>query len=185
MTPAGPAPSPHKGTTHSDASPGALEPPRRLTFRNLSEVMPEVDRLCRGHRTLRRWTLGQIGRHLANGFHGSIDGFDLSRHRIKRTLFRRLLIAYTLRWGIPERYTVDPGIEPQEPVETETGVRELREALDRYRRHTGPLKPHPLFGEMPRPLWDRIHCIHCAHHLRFVVPDEGTGAPAADQSSSS
>ena len=142
---------------------------RKLEFSDLSEVTVELSRLAGGCRTLRRWSFGQIGRHLAQSFNGSIDGLDLSRHRLKRFFFRRALLAYTLRYGIPEQYTVDPGIEPSEPVDDDVGIDELGLAIKRYQAHTGKLQAHPLFGNMSRGHWDRIHCVHCAHHLSFVI----------------
>ena len=38
---------------------------RALSFTSLAEVMPEVDRLFQGHRTVGNWSLGQICNHLA------------------------------------------------------------------------------------------------------------------------
>jgi hypothetical protein len=48
---------------------------RRLSFRRLDEVMPDVDRLLIGHRAVGRWTLGQICNHLAASFRHSVAGF--------------------------------------------------------------------------------------------------------------
>ena len=132
--------------------------------------MPEVERVAASHRTLVNWSLPQICKHLADSVNGSIDGFDLRRHRIKRFLFRKLLLLYTLRYGIPRNYLVDPGIEPVKDLTLDDGVHQLGQAIKRYQSHTGPLQAHPLFGKMSRDVWDRIQCIHCAHHLSFVVP---------------
>lgn len=128
------------------------------------------------HRTVGHWSLGQICDHLARGIDGAIDGLDLSRHRVKRGLFRKILLACTLRFGIPENYMVDPGIEPTEPVSDEQGIGRLAAAVERYIAHDGPLQAHPLFGKMSREQWDRMHCVHCAHHLSFVVPDSPNSA---------
>ena len=87
---------------------------RMLHFSDLPEVLAEANRLALNHRTLGRWTLAQICRHLADTIHGSIDGFDLRRHRFKRLIFRSLLLAYAYRWGIPKAYTVDPKLNPPE-----------------------------------------------------------------------
>ncbi len=145
---------------------------RTLVFRDLGEVLPEVRRLLSGHRVVRNWTLAQVCRHLADTIHASMDGFDLRRHRIKRWFFRRPLLAYTYRFGIPWGYTVDPRLTPPIAVDLETAVRDLEAAIARYQAHKGPLHAHPLFGRLSRKGWDRLHCFHCAHHLRFVVPAE-------------
>jgi hypothetical protein len=143
---------------------------RFLQFGDLSQVMLDVLRLAPDHRTVGRWSLGQICLHLANSFNGSIDGFDLSRHRVKRALFRRGLLWYTFRWGIPENYLVDPQLAPPPEVKVQEGVVALSKAIERYQNHHGSLQAHPLFGRMPREVWDRMHCVHCAHHLSFGVP---------------
>lgn len=143
---------------------------RRLSFDDLSQVLPEVRRVKVGHRTVGRWTLGQICKHLADGINGSMDGLDLGRHRFKRLFFAKRMLQYTFRYGIPGDYTVDPNIEPPPGVDLEEAIEELTRAIERYRAHRGPLQAHPLFGKMPRDIWDRLHCIHCAHHLSFVIP---------------
>lgn len=80
------------------------------------------------------------------------------------------MLIYTYRFGIPEQYRVDANIEPVAPVSDHDGANRLYEAIDRYAGHAGPLRPHPLFGRLTRRQWDRIHCIHGAHHLSFVIP---------------
>jgi len=145
---------------------------RELRFADLSEVMVEVRGLIPSHQTIRNWTLAQVCRHLADTFHGSIDGFSLRRHRLKRWLFHRSLLRYTFRWGIPENYTVDPNLTPPPGVELEESLRSLEEAIARFRSHGGELKPHPLFGRLDRANWERLHLFHAAHHLGFVLPSE-------------
>ncbi len=145
---------------------------RSLGFEELSQVVPEVLRFRASHRTVSRWTFAQICQHLANSFNGSIDGLDLSRHRFKRFFLAKPMLRYTFRHGIPTNYTVDPNIEPPPGVDLEEAVEALTRAVDRYQGHRGPLQAHPLFGKMPRRVWDRVHRIHCAHHLSFVLPSE-------------
>lgn len=159
-------------------------PPRRaLRFERFDQIMPDVERLARGHRMVGNWTLGQMCNHLAGSFRGSLDGFDMSRHFIKRTLFRRLLRAYTFRYGIPPDYLVDRTLTPAPDADPARAIEDLRAAIARYRGHSGPLRSHPLFGRMDRPTWDRIHLIHSAHHLSFALPT--AASPASDNTSGS
>ena len=143
---------------------------RSLSLEDLSQIMPEVRRLEVSHRTVARWTLGQICKHLADGINGSIDGFDLSRHRLKRFFFAKQLLRYTFRYGIPPNYRVDPSLTPPDEVDASAAIDELARAIARYQAHRGPLRPHPLFGTMRRDVWDRVHRVHCAHHLSFAIP---------------
>ena len=53
-----------------------MNPARRpLTFTSLEQVMPDVDRLLEGHKTVGAWTLGQICGHLTGAFTSTVDGF--------------------------------------------------------------------------------------------------------------
>jgi len=145
---------------------------RSLALDHLSQVVPEVERVKATHHTVGCWTLAQICRHLADSINGSIDGFDLSRHRIKRFFLAKRMLQYTFRYGIPAGYTVDPNLTPPPSVELSEAIDALARAIERYAGHRGPLQAHPLFGKMRRDVWDRVHCFHCAHHLSFVVPAE-------------
>jgi len=136
--------------------------------------MPEVRRLAAGHRTVGAWSLGQICRHLADSFIGSIQGFDLRNHRVKRFFLKKRMLEVALTKGIPRHWTVDPGLTPPAVVGLDEGVESLCRALDRYLAHRGALHAHPLFGVMPRETWDRVHCVHCAHHLSFAIPLDWT-----------
>lgn len=151
---------------------GITDRRKGLAFSDLAEVISDVRRLRDGHKTLGRWTLAQICTHLAGGINGSIDGLDLSRHRFKRFFFSRTILRYTFRFGIPADYRVDPGIEPTSDPDPDEAVSDLARAIDRYLSHRGPLQAHPLFGRMRRDVWDRVHRVHCAHHLSFVIPEK-------------
>lgn len=131
--------------------------------------MPDVHRLVSAHLTVANWSLAQTCEHLMHSFVGSMEGFDLRNHRVKRFFIRRQMLRVALTTGIPRGWTVDPKITPREDVDLGDAVDGLDAAIRRYLAHTGGLYAHPLFGKMPRETWDRIHCVHSAHHLSFVV----------------
>ena len=143
---------------------------RAIQFETVDQITPEVERLKAAHRLVGNWSLGQVCRHLEASFQGSIRGLDLRNHRIKRFFFAKRMLAQALRSGIPEGYTVDPGIEPPSNVNENEAMDGLARAIERYRHHQGRLHPHPLFGRLSREMWDRVHCVHSAHHLSFVIP---------------
>ncbi len=146
---------------------------RSLAFNDLSQVVPEVRGLLNCRRTVGQWTLAQICRHLADTVNASMDGFDMRRHRLKRRLCGKLLLRLTFRYGIPAGYTVDPALSPPEDADLDQALADLKRAIARYQTHQGRLHPHPLFGRLSRPMWDRLHCFHCGHHLSFAIPSEG------------
>jgi len=146
---------------------------RVLAFHHLDELLPEVRRLIPAHRTVGQWTLAQVCRHLGDTVNGSMDGFDLSRHRFKRFFLAKPLLRWTYQHGIPPGYTIDPKLTPPPDVILEQAVAALEHAVIRYRAYGGLLHPHPLFGGLSRKKWDQLHCFHCAHHLSFVIPADG------------
>ena len=156
---------------------------RRLTLASRDEVMPDVDRLLRGHKTLGAWSLGQILSHLAQAVHFTIDGFPREAYPpwiIQRTL-GRLLLWHILRTGrfveglrMPRKYEPAPGADASAEAEA------LASALRRLSAHTGPLADHPMRGPVSRDVWERFHCIHCAHHLTFALPADQEGKGLAE-----
>lgn len=146
---------------------------RALGFTSLDEVMPEVDRLLQGHRTVGKWSLGQICNHLTGSLVYSVEGFPvqlpwLIRKTLGPIFKRKVFQTGRMREGIklPDHILPRPGLDARAEAEA------LRGALLAYSRHTGPLAPHPMFGPLSRDEWTRLHCIHCAHHLSFALPDD-------------
>jgi hypothetical protein len=144
---------------------------RTLAFASLAEVMPEVDRLLAGHRTVGNWTLGQICNHLTRAITGSVDGFPgkmpwLFRMTIGPLILRRILGKGEMPAGIklPEKLLPRPGLDDRAEAEA------LRAALRLFAAHPGPWAAHPLAGRLDRETWERLHCIHSAHHLSFALP---------------
>lgn len=149
---------------------------RPLTFGSLDEVMPDVDRLLEGHTTVGSWSLGQICAHLARAIDCSVDGFTEKAPWLVRKTVGRLALWWVLRRGrfpqgmrAPQAYQPGPGADARSEAEA------LRAALGRFAAHPGPLAEHPLAGPVPREVWERFHCIHCAHHLSFALPTGGEG----------
>jgi len=151
-----------------------VRPREALGYAELSDSLADVQRIRGAHRALGNWTLAQTCKHLADTIQGSMDGFDLSRHRLKRWFIAKRLLAHTYVHGIPKSYTVDPRLTPPPGVDLDAAIADLEEAIARYRDHRGPLHPHPLFGRLSREGWDRLHCFHAAHHLRLIVPVDAT-----------
>jgi len=143
---------------------------RKLHYGDFDEILDDVRRMqSRPHCNLGQWTLAQACKHLADTFHASIDGIKLGGHRLRRLLLGRKILGWTFKNGIPPGVTVDEKLTPPPGCDIEKSLRELEVAIRRYRAHTGKLRPHPIFGRLSRPEWDRLHCFHCAHHLSFIV----------------
>lgn len=144
---------------------------RALEITRLDELMPEVDRLLVGHTTVGNWSLGQICNHLAGTFTGSVEGFAarapwVFRATLGRVIKKKVLAEKTIRPGIklPDQFVPKPGLDARAEAEA------LRAAIAYYLAHPETRALHPFFGPMTAGEWDRIHCIHGAHHLSFAIP---------------
>ena len=141
--------------------------------------MPEVDRLLLGHRTVGNWSLGQICNHLAlNVRRFGIEGFPdaapwLVRKLIGPIVKRRILGTGTVKEGmkLPQAYIPIPGLDDRAEAEIRCGNDDPR----LFSGEAGPMATHPFFGPLSRTEWHRLHCIHSAHHLSFVVLRAGRG----------
>ncbi len=144
---------------------------RALSFSDLDEVMPEVDRLLEGHTTTGHWSLGQICNHLGTAMQYSVEGFPeqapwLLRRTVGPVAKRQVFSSGAMPEGImlPGKYLPAPGLDSRAEAEA------LRATIRLFAAHAGRLADHPLFGSMSRDEWIRYHAIHCAHHLSFARP---------------
>jgi hypothetical protein len=149
---------------------------RPLQFASLDEVMPDVERLLAGHTTVGNWSLGQICDHLTAAVNAAVDGFPGRAPWVFRKTVGPLVLRRILRTGrfpywirLPRRYWPRPGTDARAQAEA------LRTALRRLAEHPGPLAEHPLADRVSRGQWERLHCIHCAHHLSFALPADRPG----------
>lgn len=149
-----------------------VEGRRTVHYASLQEVLADAERLSSGDaKTLGNWSAGQIYRHLARAFNGSIDGFKATFPwyiRLMAGLFKKKLIAGAMPPGIklPPNFarTVIP-----EPTSVEEGLAELRAAIARLEQEPHRAKS-PVFGNLTKEEWDRIHLNHAQLHMSFLVP---------------
>ncbi len=146
---------------------------RHLEFSSLDDIRAEVERLARGKiRALGNWSPGQVFEHLAIVMNASIDGFPFTAPlpmRVMARLFKRRFLSRPMPPGFRLPGRAAPLLPP--PVSLEDGLAAIRRALDRQRTEPGR-QPHAFFGPLTREEWDRVHCLHSAMHLGFLVPAE-------------
>ncbi len=148
-----------------------VEGRRKLDFASLDEVLADADRLSSGPvKVLGNWTAGQVFRHLANAYNGSIDGFTLTFPwplRIMARIFKKKLLAGPM----PPGFKLPASGKKMLPDATsiEEGLADLRAAVARLERDPHRVK-HPMFGEITKDEWNKIHCSHANLHMSFLVP---------------
>lgn len=147
---------------------------RRLGFETYHDVLAEVDRLAPAHRTLGRWSLGQICDHLAGVQDYSLGGMEaeIQKGWLFRATAGRIALAVLLRYGIiPEQ---QGHLGPRTAVEFQDARRRLQQSLERI-AHQPMSAVHPIFGRLNQQQWKQFHLHHAAHHLSFVVPQNRCG----------
>ncbi|MBY0396765.1 MAG: DUF1569 domain-containing protein [Thermoleophilia bacterium] len=143
---------------------------RPLRFDRFDEVMPDVERLLRGHVTVGNWSLARICHHLAAVLRRHVDlpastTFDpalRASDEAKRRVFDTGLI--------PEGVEAPPGVVAESVGPAAEEAEALRAAIAYYLASPGPAIPHRLFGPLTKDEWDRFELIHLAHHLSFALP---------------
>ncbi|HEY7091392.1 MAG TPA: DUF1569 domain-containing protein [Tepidisphaeraceae bacterium] len=150
-----------------------MNPARRpLRYERLQDVMPDVDSLLIGHRTVGRWSLGQMCNHLAWSIACSVDGFPgwtwpwVLRRTVGATLKKLMFANGRIMEGAP----LPKKMRPIDGLDASAEAQQLREAIERFSAMPVPQEMHPMMGRLTREQWERFHCIHCAHHLSFALP---------------
>jgi hypothetical protein len=146
---------------------------RPLEFHDMHEVVADVQRLQdEGYDRAGNWTLSQVCDHLAIFFRGSLDGFSQKVPWLIRVLLGRMIFRWIMRRGMGEGVKVPKGFLPGDPRSDSAAAEDLIQLVERFRNQVGEYQPSPLFGRLSRDEWTRLHLIHCAHHLSFLVPHD-------------
>jgi hypothetical protein len=145
---------------------------RPLDFQSIDEVVAELGRLRQGgYQKGGNWSLGQICQHLGIFVRGSMDGFSGPRPPWYVRLFAPLFVRWMLKKRrMPEGVKIPAHLQPEPDADDAQEVQELKDLLQRFEKHPGPLWPSPFAGDFSRETWLQMHLIHCAHHLSFLHP---------------
>src|SRR5262245_1495527 len=144
---------------------------RKLDFRSFDEVGADLDRLQRGYTSSGKWNLAQCSWHLTAFFRGSLEGFSGKRP----PWVLRLIAPLIMRWMLKKRrmpagLKTGPQFEPPANLDEGREVNNFREVMARFQKHTGPLYPSMISGDMSTDAWHDMHLIHCSLHLSFLHP---------------
>lgn len=151
---------------------------RELKFATLDEAVRDAESLLvRGYERAGNWDLAQCCHHLAVLMGWPIDGFlPMSFPRratawlLKRTIARRWLRKVLASGAWPTGTPTDERTFPTPGCTEAKAVAMLRQAVDRLVTYTGPFTESRLFGMPEKETLVKLHRIHTAHHLSFLVP---------------
>jgi len=157
----------------------ATKPERRkLTFATLDDVVRDAESLlATGYEQAGNWDLAQVCGHLAEWVRYPLDGFPkaplllrpalwLMRNTIGPRELRKVLDSGTMPTGMT---TLKPSVPPPggDPA---AAVANLKAIVARFATAEGPFHPSPLLGLLTKDQLTKVHTIHGAHHLSFLVP---------------
>ena len=142
---------------------------RSVDFSSLEEVLHDAEDLARGHKTLGKWTLGQILHHLATAIRVSRRRPDAVTRPVDETFRRQIFEFRRFPEGVPAPH---PKLVPPADADLAAQLVELREAIEQWRVADGPFPDHPFIGPLSKDEWTQFHCIHSAHHLSFAIPSQ-------------
>lgn len=151
---------------------------RELIFNSLDDVVRDAENLhAKGYEKAGNWDLAQACGHLTKWLSYPLDGFPkpgcmvgtmlwLMRMTVGKSIKRKILATGKFKEGGP---TIPESVSASGEDEAAAAAK-LKDAIARFKNYTGALHPSPLFGAMPKEELARLHAIHCAHHLSFLVP---------------
>jgi hypothetical protein len=146
---------------------------RQLAFDDFSQVWADIQNLlAQGYTRVGKWSLGPMCDHLALALDGSIDGFAYMPPWYFRIVARQILPVILWRKRFPTGAKLPERFEPTADISDEIGAQRFAERLGRFENHHGAMALHPFFGKLSNQRWRKLHLIHCAHHLSFLLPEQ-------------
>ncbi|CAN5319179.1 DUF1569 domain-containing protein [soil metagenome] len=147
-------------------------------FDSFSSAVADAQTLLHnGYERAGVWSLGQCCGHLANWLNYQIDGYPPLPLWLKPIFFAirntnatKMLNNVNASGTMPTGAKTAPTSIPTADITDADGVQRYVCAVERWQAYTGEFVPSPLFGHQPRESWLRLHCVHAAHHLSFLVP---------------
>jgi hypothetical protein len=151
---------------------------RSLDFRDFKEVRADIKMLqAKGYERQGKWSLGQNCEHLEQWMRYPLDGYPkppfpmgFALWVMRTTLGPRIVRDIIKTRKIPGGRGTLPVTVPVETVDDKQAVEKLEQTMDRFEKHSGPMKPSLIFGRLDREQYVQLQLVHCSHHLGFLVP---------------
>ncbi len=146
---------------------------RKLHYASFEDLLADADRLSKGPvKMLGNWSPGQVYKHLATVYNGSIDGFDVKFPAVFRAMagmFKKKMISNAMPAGMKLPSKLAEKVQPS-PVSNEEGLAALISAVQRLLTEPSRAE-HPVFGKLEVDEWNQIHLRHAELHMSFLVPE--------------
>jgi hypothetical protein len=149
---------------------------RKLQFASLDEVIADAEKCVGSPNTkmLGNWPLERILGHLTKAMNGSIDGMDLQAPfliRLIGPLLKRRILKKGMAPGIklskPNEAVLYPNVASAQQV-----LDAMRAAASRVQMEKKLIARHPVFGNMTKDEWIKLHLRHSELHLSYALPGD-------------
>lgn len=142
---------------------------REVRFTSLAQALEELHQLEK--RTVRAtgtWNLYQVLNHCAQSIEYGMTGFPEMKPAILRHTIGRIALNKFLGQGYMSHNLKDP-IPGAPLLETEGKLAEaydrIEKAITSFLAYQGPLHPHFMYDQVPKPDFDKANAMHIANHL--------------------
>lgn len=146
---------------------------REVRYESFDDLLQDAERLASGEvTTAGNWSFGQILEHLARAFHMTIDGANFGLPSPVQWALRTFMMKRFLRDGITPGFTIPKNARTTllpAPVETEDGLRQLRDAVSRLKQES-QRSINPVLGKITPDQSDTFQLRHAEMHMSFVKP---------------
>ncbi|MFK7778007.1 MAG: DUF1569 domain-containing protein [Gimesia sp.] len=145
---------------------------RTLSYASLLEVVDDARRLTEADApTTGNWSKGQIFEHLARTMDCSLDGFTfkmpwfvriIGKYYFKPTIFKKgMSPGFKLKGAFKKALGPDP-------LADQEGLEHLAKSVQRLESESQRALS-PVFGQMTREEWDKLHRRHAELHMSFIA----------------
>lgn len=146
---------------------------REVRFSDLSEVESELDRLVRAKavQTSGTWSFSQILNHIAEAIEQSMSKYPMLLPAVIRKTLGQWSFSRMTRRGFMAKGIFNPNA-PRKFAEgdSQAAMKRLRKALKTFREYNGSMAVHPLYDQLKKSDFEKLHTMHIANHLSYVEP---------------
>lgn len=152
---------------------------RTLTLGTLDDLVRDAEALlAKGYDKAGNWDLAQVCSHLAEWLNFPVAGFPKVPLVLRPVVWlARITVGQSMREKVlTQGFSAGTRTIPQTVFpaggDPAAAVARLKDVAERFKAHTGPIHPSPLFGRMTKDEALQLQLKHCEHHLSFLIPKE-------------
>ncbi|MDX1961138.1 MAG: DUF1569 domain-containing protein [Leptospiraceae bacterium] len=118
------------------------------------------------------WSFYQILEHIDDNLQNSMHGFPVLFPSLIRKTIGKIGLNYLFYKGVMDSGYWNP-LTAKYRIEGDERVmlQKLKSTIDEYRKFNGLFALHPVFDQLTKNEWDKLHLMHFSLHLSYCHPD--------------